>query len=93
MCLFNKQTNIILSLYASFKKENPLSVIRMMNCYTHNEMFLNIFLEIGGPKVIVDTIKITTDEQVLKQIMIFVHALMAQKNICKRFLKDRLYVW
>lgn len=64
-----------------------------MNCYTHNEIFLNIFLENGGPKVFVDTIKNTSDEQVLKQIMIFIHALVAHKNICKRFLKDRLYVW
>lgn len=62
-----------------------------MNCYVHNEEFLKIFLENDGPQIFVNTVKIINEEQTLKQIIIFIHAVVAHKEICKRFLKDRLY--
>lgn len=63
-----------------------------MNCYIHNEEFLNMFLQNGGPAIFVNTIKVVNDEQTLKKIIVFIHTVVARKDICKRFLEDRLYI-
>lgn len=62
-----------------------------MNCYVTNDEFLRMFLENGGPQTFVNTIKVTNDETTLRNIIVFIHTVIAHKDICKKFLKERLY--
>lgn len=64
-----------------------------MNCFAHDEEFLRMFVENDGAKTTINSIKTTNDEQILRQIIIFIHTVVADLDVCKRFLKDRLYTW
>lgn len=62
-----------------------------MNCFAYSDEFLAMFLDFDGPRILVETIGILHEEQILKDAIVFIHTIIKNKNICRTFLKERLY--
>lgn len=57
------------------------------------EEFLQFFVDWNGPKALVNKLRCMTDEEKIKDLVLFINELVEDDQVAKDFLNEKLHIW